>query len=322
MHSRFVRLSAVAVCLFFLAGCHRETRRVIAVIPKGNVTQYWQSVHAGAVKAARELNVDIAWNGTASETDYSGQLQILDAMINRQVDALTFAPIDRKAMVGAVERAAREKIPVIIFDSAIDTDHFVSQVATDNYHAGEVAADRVGELLHGKGSVAMVKAVPGGVSTMAREAGFTHRLAASFPGIQVVAEQFGWADYAKSLAATENILTAHPDLNAIFASNESSTVGAARALEGRRTGVKLVGFDWTPVLENDLREGVVDSLVVQDPFRMGYETVKSALAHLNGQSVPKIQNLEPKLVNRDNMNTPEVALRIKPDLKKYLDFVQ
>ena len=305
-----------------LAGCHREQKRVIAVIPKGNVTQYWQSVHAGAIKAARELNVDIAWNGTASETDYSGQLQIADSMINRRVDALALAPIDRKAMVGVVERAAREKIPVIIFDSAIDTDRFVSQVATDNYHAGELAADRVGELLQGKGQVAIVKAVPGGASTMQREAGFTTRLGASFPGIHVVAEQFGWADYAKSLAATENILTAHPDLNAIFASNESSTVGAARALRGRRTTVKLVGFDWTPVLEAELQEGVVDSLVVQDPFRMGYETVRSAVAHLNGQTVPKIQNLEPKLVNRGNMNSPEVRARIKPDLKKYLEIGQ
>ena len=101
-----------------------------------------------------------------------------------------------------------------------------------------------------------------------------------------------------------------------------SAVGAARALQGRRTTVKLVGFDWTPVLEAELQEGVVDSLVVQDPFRMGYETVRSAVEHLNGQTVPKIQNLEPKLVNRGNMNSPEVQARIKPDLKKYLEIGQ
>jgi ribose transport system substrate-binding protein len=317
------RAQALALVIVLIAtGCHRDKKRIIAVIPKGNVTQYWQSVHAGAVKAARESNVDILWNGTASETDYNGQLQIADAMINRRVDALALAPIDRKAMVSVVERAARENIPVIIFDSSIDTDHFVSQVATDNFHAGELAAARVGELLNGKGKVAIVKVVPGGASTMAREAGFMAKLGAAFPDIHVVAERYGWADYAKSLAATENILTAHPDLNAIFASNESSTVGAARALKERKTAVKLVGFDWTPVLETDLRSGLVDSLVVQDPFRMGYETVKSAVAHLDGKAVQRINNLEPKLVNRDNMNTPEVQARINPDLKKYLELGQ
>jgi ribose transport system substrate-binding protein len=313
------RAQVLAVVVVLIAtGCHRGQKRIVAVIPKGNVTQYWQSVHAGAIKAARESNVDILWNGTASETDYNGQLQIVDAAINRRVDALTLAPIDRKAMVSVVERAAREKIPVVIFDSGIDSEHFVSQVATDNFHAGEVAGARVGQLLNGKGTVAIVKVVPGGASTMAREAGFMAKLG-SFPDIHVVAEQYGWADYAKSLAATENILAAHPGLNAIFASNESSTVGAARALKERKTAVKLVGFDWTPVLETDLRAGLVDSLVVQDPFRMGYETVMSAVAYLNGKPVQRIHNLEPKLVNRDNMNTPEVQARINPDLKKYLD---
>ncbi len=313
----------IAACILLaaiaLGGCNRNAKRVVAVIPKGSAHEFWQSVHAGAVKAARESGVEILWNGTPSETDYNGQLQIVDAMINRRVDAIALAPIDRKVMVSVVERAAREKIPVVIFDSPIDTDQFVSQVATDNYHAGEVGADRIGALLKGQGKVAMVKVQPGAASTMAREDGFEKRLTAAFPGIQIVAQQYGWADFAKSLAATENILTAHPDLDAIFASNESSTVGAARALKERKTAVKLVGFDWSPALAEDLKSGLIDSLVVQDPFRMGYESVKAALAHLDGKPVQKINNLEPKLVDRGNLDTPEVQARVNPDLKKYLD---
>jgi ribose transport system substrate-binding protein len=307
------------VLLIAVAGCNRGQRRTIAVIPKGNAQQYWQSVHAGALKAARESNVDIVWNGTPTETDYNGQLQIVDAMINRRVDAIAVAPIDRKVIVSVVERAAREKVPVIIFDSGIDTDQFVSQVATDNYGAGQLAAERVGKLLGGKGSVAMVKVQPGGASTMAREDGFKAKMSSAFPDIHIVAEQYGWADYAKSLSATENILTAHPDLDAIFASNETSTVGAARALKQRKTTVKLVGFDWSPSLADDVKAGLIDSLVVQDPFRMGYESVKSAVAYLDKQPVQKMNNLEAKLVDRDNLNTPEVQARINPDIKKYLE---
>lgn len=316
-----MRIEWVAAVLLIAAaaGCNRSHKRIIAVIPKGTSQQYWQSVHAGALKAARESNVDILWNGTPTETDYNGQIQIVDAMINRRVDAIAVAPIDRKVIVSVVERAAREKVPVIIFDSGLDTEQFVSQVATDNYKAGETAAERVGKLLGGKGTVAMVKVQPGGASTMAREDGFKTRLNAAFPGVHIVAEQYGWADYAKSLSATENILTAHPDLDAIFASNETSTVGAARALKARKTTVKLVGFDWSPALADDVRSGLIDSLVVQDPFRMGYESVTSAVAHLDGKPVRKMNDLEAKLVDRENMNTPEVQARINPDVKKYLE---
>ncbi len=307
------------ILLLALSGCNRDKKRVVGVVPKGSAHEFWQSVHAGAVKAGRESNVEIMWNGTSSETDYNGQLQIVDAMINRRVDAIALAPIDKKVMVSVVERAARERIPMIIFDSPIDTEQFVSQVATDNFRAGELGAERIGKLLNGKGKVAMVKVQPGAASTMAREDGFEKKLKSDFPGIEIVAQQYGWADFAKSLAATENILTAHPDLDAIFASNESSTVGAARALKERKTGVKLVGFDWSPALSGDLKSGLIDSLIVQDPFRMGYESVKSALAYLDKRPVQKINNIEPKLVDRENLNTPEVQERVNPDLKKYLN---
>lgn len=314
---RILKLLALAL-LILAPACNRDNRKVIAVIPKGRAHLFWQSVHGGAAKAAQEANVDLIWNGPASETDYNGQLQIVDAMINRRVDAIAVAPIDRKVMVSVVERAAREKVPVVIFDSGIDTDLFLSQVATDNYRAGEMAAQRMGKLLNGKGKVAMVMVQPGAASTMAREDGFQKKIKSDFPAIEIVAAQYGWADFAKSLAVAENILTAHPELDAMFASNESSTVGAAQALKGRNTKVKLVGFDWSPTLLDDLKSGLIDSLVVQDPFRMGYDSVRAAVDHLNGKPVKKINNLEPMLVDRTNVNSPGVQTRINPDLKRYL----
>jgi ribose transport system substrate-binding protein len=316
---RIIKLLPLLAILFALSSCKQDKKRVVAVIPKGSAHLFWQSVHAGALKAAGETGVDIAWNGPAIESDSNAELQIMDSMINRHVDAIALAPIDKTSLVSAVQRAAREKIPVVIFDSGIETDQFVAQVATDNYHAGEIAAERIGKILGGKGQIAMVMVQPGAASTMARENGFQKKIADAYPDIHIVAQQYGWADFAKSLTVAENMLTAHPDLDAMFASNESSTVGAAQALKGRKDSkVKLVGFDSSPTLIEDLKAGLIDSLVVQDPFKMGYDSVKSAVAALNGETVAKIQNLAPKLVDRDNLKTPEVQAQLNPDLKKYL----
>lgn len=312
------KLAILALPLIALSACHRDNKRVIAVIPKGNAHLYWQSVHAGAVDASREDGVDIIWDGPASETDYTGQLKVVDAMINRRVDAIVLAPIDAKAMVGVVERAAVQGIPVIIFDSGIDTDKFVAEVATDNYHAGEMGADRMAKILDGKGKVAILANMPGSASTEAREAGFQNAIEKKYPGIKIVEKQFGNAEVASSLTKAENILTAHPDLDGVFASNESSSMGFAQALRDRKVRPRMVGFDWTPSLLDDVRKGVVDSLVVQNPFKMGREAVQLAVDKLNGKSFVKMNAIAAKLIDRENVDTPEVQAQVNPDLKKYL----
>jgi ribose transport system substrate-binding protein len=308
-------------CLFIIlfSGCNREHKRVIAVIPKGNADLFWQSVHAGAVKAGRETGVEVVWNGPASEADYTVQLQIVDAMINRHVDAIALAPTDRQALVTVVERAADRNVPVIIFDSAIDTQRFVSQVATDNYKAGQIAGERIGKILDGKGKVVIVAVKPGAASTEAREKGFEDTMHQKFPGIQILDKRYGMALVAQAMTVAENMLTAHPDLDGIFASNESSTIGAVQALRGRGRKVKLVGFDWSPTLLDDLNSGLVDSLVIQDPFKMGYQAVMAAVKHLQGEPVTKIVDLEPRLIDRQNLNAPDVQAQLHPDLKKYLE---
>lgn len=305
--------------LLLLPACNREKKRVIAVVPKGRAHLFWQSVHAGAVAAARETGVQIEWNGPATETAFNEQIQIVDAMVNRRVDAIALAPIDKKAMVSVVERAARSNIPVVIFDSGIDTDVFVSQVATDNYGAGVMAAERMGSILGGKGKVIMVAVQPGAASTMAREQGFEDTVAKKFPGIQIADKRYGMADFAKSLSVAENMLTAHSDAAGLFASNESSAVGAAQAVKARKSGIKMVGFDWSPTLLDDVKAGVIDSLVVQHPFKMGYESVMAAVNKLNGGAPRKINDLAPRLITRENLNDPDVQAQINPDLKKYLN---
>lgn len=299
-------------------GCRRKNRRTIGVIAQGRSHLFWQSIHAGAVAAAREAGVDVQWNAPTSETDYAGQLQIMNAMINQRLDAIAVAPIDKKAMVGVVERAMREGIPVIIFDTGVDTDQFVARIATDNYGAGRLAGERMGQILGGKGKVLMLACQPGAASTIAREQGFEDVLREKYPGIWIADKRFGMSDFAKSLAVAENMLTAHPDADGMFASNETGSVGAAQALKGRRSRIKLVGFDWSPTLLEDLKAGVIDSLVIQDPFRIGYEAVKAAVLKLNGGTPAKIQNLPPRLLTRENLNDPDIQRQLNPDLKKYL----
>jgi ribose transport system substrate-binding protein len=313
------RTAVLAACLLACAaGCQREKKRVIGVLAQGRAHMFWQSVHAGAIAASREAGVEIFWNAPASETDYAGQLQIMDTMINRRLDAIAVSPIDKKAMVGVVERATREGIPVVIFDTGVDTDVYVARVATDNYGAGRLAAERMGRILGGKGQVLMVACQPGSASTLAREQGFEDALKEQFPGVRIVDKRFGMSAFAKSLAVAENMLTAHPDADGMFASNETGSVGAAQALKGRNSKVKMVGFDSSPTLIDDVRTGLIDSLVVQHPFRIGYESVRAAVDRLNGKPVQKDRQLAARLVTRDNLDQPDVQAQLNPDLKKYL----
>ncbi len=207
--------------------------------------------------------------------------------------------MDKQALVAVVERASRNGIPVAIFDSAIDTDKIVSYIATDNMEAGRMAARRMGEVLGGKGKVGIVGFMPGSASTMEREQGFADEIHRRFPGMNIVALQFGMADRAKAMAVTENILAAHPDLAGVFADNESSSAGAVQALKGRGAShVKLVAFDASEQLIADLREGAIDSLVVQNPFRMGYESTRAIGLNLRGEQVERRVDSGATLIRR------------------------
>ncbi|HTU48542.1 MAG TPA: substrate-binding domain-containing protein [Bryobacteraceae bacterium] len=307
----------LGVCL--LAGaCNRSHRATVAVVPKASADIFWQSVHAGAVKGGWDNRVDIIWDGPPNETDIAGEMKIMETMIDRRVDAIAVAPSDRSAFKIVVDRAAAAGIPVVIYDSGIDTDKYATFVATDNYLGGEMGADRLGQVLNGKGKIVMVKTVPGGASTMAREDGFRHELKAKFPAIQILDERFGMAMISESRTVTENMLTAHPDLNGIFCSNESGSEGAAQTLKARGSRIKLVGFDSSPMLLTLVQEGWIDSLVIQNPFKMGETAVDEAVKALRGEKTPKKIFLPPRVVSLANMKDPDIQAQLHPDLKRYL----
>lgn len=302
--------------LAVLGGCRQKTKRVVGLVPKGANHIFWKTVQAGGVKAAQEFGLEIEWNAPTLEIDSSRQIEIVESMVNRRLDGIALAPVDKRALVGVVERAAKLGIPVAIFDSGIDTTQRISYVATNNREGGRMAARRIGEVLGGKGKVGIVGFMPGSASTMEREEGFQEEIRTKFPAMEVVALQFGMADRAKAMAATENMLTAHPDLAGVFADNESSSVGAVQALKSRgNRKTKLVAFDASEQLIGDLRDAWIDSLVVQNPFKMGYEAVRAIGLKLAGQAWAAEVDSGATLVVRENLETPEIRGLLFPEVR-------
>jgi ribose transport system substrate-binding protein len=304
-------LAAVAV-IFIVIGITRKGRSgdevKIAVIPKGTTHIFWQSVHEGAKKAGEEAGVKIFWNGPKLETDREEQIQIIEDFLVKKVSGVVLAPLDSKALVPSVEKMYENNIPCVIIDSGIETDKIVSFAATDNYKGGVLAAKRMGEILNGKGKIIVVKYVPNSDSTTQRENGFIDTIKKEFPEIEIVDEQYGMATVETALQATEDMLTKNTELDGLYACNASTAVGAMQALQsqGRADKVKMVGFDAEDALVNGLKSGVIDSLVVQNPFKMGYEGVKAVLAKLDGKDVPKRIDTGVELVTIERLEEPAI----------------
>ncbi len=308
--------TALLVAIGALAGCQRNTKKRIAVIPKATSHIFWLAVKAGTVSAGEKLGVEIEWNGPAAETDFARQVQIVDSAIARHVDGIVLAASDRKALIQVVDRAMKAGIPTTIFDSGLDSENYTNFVATDNLEAGRMAGREMGRLLNGKGKVAMIQNVPGSISTQDRETGFEEAIAKEFPGIQMVQKLYGMSERAKSMAAAENILTAHPDLDGLYGSTEPSASGAILALNarGRNGKVKLIGFDVNDAMVEAMRAGTLHAMVLQDPFQMGFEAVKSVVDKINGQTPPKRMDLPAVVITKANIDSAEMQRLVKPKI--------
>lgn len=307
----FVILAVIAVLAVVIGisrkGASSDTLE-IAVIPKGTSHIFWESIRAGAEKACGELNVKMYWNGPEREGDREKQIQIIEDFMVSQVDGVVLAPLDAQALVPSVEKLADKNIPCVIIDSAVDTERYVSFVATDNYQGGVLAARKMGELLGGKGSIIVIKYAPGSASTEKREAGFFDTIAAEFPEIIVIDSKYGLDTVETSLQATEDLLTRNQAFDGLYACNESTTTGALRALQGRGLAgkVKFVGFDSSPLLLKAMRDGELNALVVQNPTRMGYMGAKTLIEHIRGQEAPERIDTGVEVITPDRLDDPQV----------------
>ena len=301
-----------------LTGCGRRQRKTLAVVPKANADLFFLTVRAGAERAAGELDVAMTWNGPDHETEYSRQIQIVDATIARGVDGIAISATEETALAGPLERAIRAGIPVTMFDSAAKIENYVSLIATDNYGAGCTAARRLAALLPETSTVAMLMQKPGGTSTELREHGFAETMGKEFPRVTIVARQYGMGDRAKSVAIAENILTAHPTVGGLFASSEACSLGAIRALRSRGLGskVKLITFDVSDIHVEALRDGTADVMMVQDAFRIGYEAVKSLADKLAMRAVVRRVDIPARVLVKADLDKPDVQALLGPKLIK------
>jgi len=330
---RTLRLPAIAALIScaFLCACAQEKegggkeekkRYKIAVIPKGTAHIFWKTVHAGAAKAAKELDVDIIWMGPQNEDDRVQQIQVVQNFISRRVDAIVLAPLDDVALAAPVQTAVQRKIPVVIIDSDLKSTDQSSFVATDNREGGCLGARRLGEVMDGKGKAIMLRYNVGSASTHNREEGFLEEMQAKFPEIELVStDQYGGVTKESSMQASQNLLTKYgDDIQGIFCPNESSAFGMLRALQnsGYAGKIHFVGFDTSEGLLDGLRKGHVEGLVAQDPFDMGYQGVKTAVDVLQGKEVNKRVPTRLEIVTPENIDSPGIKELINPELDRWL----
>ena len=336
--NRLRTLGAIAALCFvpLLASCNRqqpgdgrgtgfsdtiatENRPQIAVIPKGTAFTFWKAVHAGAKLAADESGVDIIWTGPNDEGDRRQQIEVVQNFISRGVDAIVLAPSDEVALARPVETAVARGIPVVIIDSNLKSDVQSSLVATDNREGGRMAARRLAQVMERKGNVILLRFNEGSASNDQREEGFLEELAAKYPEIKVISSnQYAGTTKQSAFQASQNLLNRFGDeVNGIFCPNEPVAFGMLRALEtSKRAGkVKFVGFDAGESLIEGIREGSIHGLVAQDPFNMGYQGVKTAVAVLNGETVEKRIPTRVVTITPENLDSEEIQALISPEVE-------
>ena len=299
----------------------------IAVVPKGTTHDFWRNIHAGALRGARELNdqgipVEIIWNGPLREDDREQQLQVVEGFIAQGIDGIVLAPLDDRALVRPVEEARRAGIPTVIIDSGLQTDQIVSFVATDNYLGGQLAADRIGELLQGEGRLLVLRYAEGSESTRQREEGFLERIRSEYPDIVIVSsDQYAGATRETAKRASENLLNRFGDgIDAVYTPNESSTSGMLLALQdlGRAGVIRFVGFDASDALVSAMRNGHIHGLVVQNPMRMGHLGVVTMARHLRGEAVEPRIDTGVTVITPENLDEPESQELVDPPIEEYL----
>lgn len=324
-----VSIAALLLCLISSGSAFAaQTPYTIAVIPKGTTHEFWKSINAGAFKARDELNarglkVDVIWKGPLKEDDRDQQIRVVENFMTRRVSGIVLAPLDSQALVRPVHNAIQAKVPVVIMDSGLKSDRYVSFVATDNYKGGQLAGDHLGKLLHGKGHVILLRYQVGSASTEEREAGFLDVLKTKYPDIKLISsDQYAGPTRETGYQASQNLLNRYGrEVDGIFCPCEPPTIAMAKALRdiGRGGGkVKMVGFDAGSQSVLDLKNGDVQGLVVQNPVLMGYLSVMTLVKHLQGEKVEKRIDTGVVLVTKENMEQPEIKELLYPPLEKYL----
>ncbi|WP_433872119.1 sugar ABC transporter substrate-binding protein [Saccharopolyspora sp. CA-218241] len=326
---RVLGVTCAVLSAVLAAGCSVEVRQQsggdveaggpvkIVVVPKAIGFDFWEQVRVGAECAGSEVpNVQIHWDGVSSESDVSGQQSLLQDMLAQGgVQGLVYAATDAKALSQITRTAQGQGTTVVNMDSGTEPQPpDVPVYATNNVAAAQMGTQLLADQLGGRGKVAFIEFQPGTSTNETRAEGFRRGLAAN-PGLELVAEQSSESDYNTALQVTQDILTANPDLNGIYAANEPSVLGAAEAVRqaGKAGQVKIIGWDTSEGQIQSLREGVITGLIAQNPFKMGYFAVTAAIGEITGDPAPPPPtDTGSMLITKENLDTPEVQKLLNP----------
>lgn len=310
MLNRRTLLGAIsaAALMASTSGAFAEGKLYIPMISKGFQHQFWQAVKMGADKAAAEFDVEVTFEGPDSEAQVDKQIDMLSAALAKKPAAIGFAALDSQAAIPLLRQAQEAGIPVVAFDSGVDSDIPVATASTNNLAAAALAADKMAELIGGSGKVALVVHDQTSRTGIDRRDGFVNRVAEAYPDIEIVDVQYGAGDQLQSTEIAKAILTAHPDLKGMFGANEGSAIGVVNAKkESGRTDLVVIGYDSGAAQKGAIMDGSMNGAITQNPVGIGYETVKAAFAASKGEAVEKNIDTGFFYYDKTNIDAPEIA---------------
>lgn len=303
-----------AIATIGMSAAQAKDEMYIPVVSKGYQHEFWQTVKLGSDTAAKELGVKTSFVGPAAETQISEQIQLMEDMMARQPDAILLAALDSNALVVPVEEAKSRGIEIATFDSGINSEIPKSFIATNNVKAGADAAKTLGKMLSGEGKVGIIAHVAGTQNAMERSNGFIDAMAKHYPNIKVLEVQYSDGDPQKAMDKTIDMVRANPDISAVYATNEGSTLGVANAIDslGIAGKVKVMGFDSTEGIIAFLKAGTIQGFVVQDAYQIGYQGLKTLYNVLEGKKVTSVIDIPVKVVTAENIDNPDMQTLLYP----------
>ncbi|MEM7525195.1 MAG: ABC transporter substrate-binding protein [Pseudomonadota bacterium] len=284
-----------------------QTKAYIPLISKGFSHQFWQAVKIGSEQAAAEFGVEVTFEGPDNEGQVDRQIDMLAAALAKGPAAIGFAAVDSQASIPMLREIDAAGVPVIAFDSGVDSDIPVTTCTTDNLASAALAADEMAKAIGGSGKVAIISHDQTSRTGIDRVDGFVNQVAAKHAGIEIVSIQYGGGDHLISTEITKSILTANPDLKGVFGANEGSAIGVVNGVTESGADIVIIGYDSGAAQKAAVRSGLMSGAITQNPVGIGYETVKAAVMTINGESVPGVIDTGFYYYTAANMDEPQIA---------------
>ena len=297
---------AAAVACGLSGAVTAQQQPYIPLISKGFQHQFWQAVKSGAERAAKDYKVSVSFEGPETEAMVDKQIDMLSAALAKNPKAIGFAALDSKAAIPLLKKAQAAKIPVIAFDSGVDSDIPLTTATTDNKAAAALAADKLAELIGKTGEVAVVAHDQTSRTGVDRRDGFVERMK-KYPNVKIVSIQYGGGDHLKSTEVTKSILQAYPNLKGIFGTNEGSAIGVANGVKEMKRKLVVVGYDSGKQQKDAIRDGTIAGAITQNPVGIGYKTVEAAVKALKGEKLPKVIDTGFFWYDKSNIADPKIA---------------